>query len=119
MNPQERPAEWVTSVASALVAIVAFYGDRDYVALAAAVGVFLPPIVTAIAARVPALAALRPTEAVTLVVSAIVAAVMWGENRDTAALVSALVAVLPLLITIVVELTRRRTVTLTEAEPRG
>jgi hypothetical protein len=105
ISPMFRPAEWTTAVTSLVAAIILFTQDYDYAALAAAVGVFLPPIITAIVTHYPELARFRPTEVVTAISGLAAALVLFVNDRDAAALTAAMIAFVPAIMTAITQAT--------------
>jgi len=102
MTPSDRPTEWTTAVVGLVAAAWAFVTGHDFIALAAAIGAFVPTLVTAVATHFPRFARLRPAEIGSAVAGIAAAVVLYSGNRDLAALTSGILAFLPALATLLV-----------------
>ena len=99
MTPTQRPAEWIAALVGLAFAAVAYVQSREVAAIATAVLAFVPALVTAIATHFPRLARLRPTEVATGIAGIVAALVLYADNRDVGAMLAAIQAVVPGIVT--------------------
>lgn len=99
MTPTQRPAEWIAALVGLAFAAIAYVQSREVAAVATAVLAFVPALVTAVATHFPRLARLRPTEVATGVAGIAAALILYADNRDVGAMLAAIQAVVPGVVT--------------------